>query len=162
MSPAAAPEVSAEVLGSCERGRKRTLLLRTRTEVAAYSRFAWKAIARGTGPSMARVRWTKAWMEDETTLAVEFWDSPDVVPHEAVLDEQPDYIGLMLTVTPRPKEPRPGVTEWTRQVSERHVAEIRLPFASGDRTMRDVKPRRPPGVTVSAIHLVDPDDDPTT
>jgi len=106
---------------------------------------------------VTRVRWQRAWIEADDTVAVEFFTTPDVVPGRAVLDDQPEYIGLLLTVTGRPHESAPGTMPWQRQSLERHVAAIDLPFAHGGRSVRDVKPRRPPGVDVPARHLVDPD-----
>src|SRR4051794_31151705 len=84
-----------------------------------------------------RARWSKVWLERaEGVLLLEFWDSPDVVPVEAVVDEQTDYIGIVLLVAGRPG------SEWTRQSLERHVAEVASPMAVGARPLRDVKPRR--------------------
>jgi hypothetical protein len=101
-----------------------------------------------------RARWSKAWLDGAVgVVLLEFWASPDVEPVEAVFDEQPDYVGLVLYV-----DSRPG-TEWMRQSLERHVAEVTLPVSIGARRLRDVRPRRPPGITVAARHNFDPDRD---
>jgi hypothetical protein len=112
---------------------------------------------RGNPLRVERVRWKKAWLEADATVAVEFWATPDVVPAEAKLDDQPDYIGVLLAVTDRHRQVVPGTTPWQRDALERHVAAIDLPFPHGGRPIRDAKPRRPPGVTAPARHLVDPD-----
>jgi hypothetical protein len=103
-----------------------------------------------------RVRWETAWPGDAPgQVLVEFRHSPDYEPCAAIVDDQPEYVGIHLEVRMRAE------STWERQSLERHVAAVTLPFDPADRPFRDVRPRRPSdGMSADVTHHLDPDRDP--
>ena len=84
-------------------------------------------------------------------MLVDFSASPDFEPVSAIVDDQLEYIGLVLELRVRQS------SIWLRDSEAHHVACVRLPFEHRNRPVKDVRPRGTSGVEVPAAHFDDPD-----